>query len=383
MESHGTEEVAQPRPPTRSVRGAAFEIAGMALALLLVMVLVALRYPAGPGPRTLTSWAAAGNALLPHLGATFGVYVPTLLAFYALVVGKQLVDAPRFAARTRRVLGRVAELMAACLVPAMVPIGAACIRRPELVGVLFAVVPMTGLVFFLALQLGSFAIIEAELRRELARESLTWASDRLAILNGAPRERWVWIFLLNGMLLGILGSLVEALVDGATPEGWLAGTVRTLLWAAMGTGVTVILLMARFLGITIEGIAGRLLSWATTVLLWLIAAFQLLFLMVDQQPSDQTSSVPAGMAAITLAASLSIYFPHRKVSWPVGGWTVAAVVDGMAAAELERVKFNSESVLKHLAPPAPPVRSNDDEPDRPTEVPRWRRLRNAVQALRS
>lgn len=378
----GASAVTEPRPQTRPVRSAAYEIVVMVVALLLVMGLAVIRVPGGAGPVTFASWAGrAGEVLLTHIGATFGVYVPTLLGFYALVVGQQIVDAPRFAARTRRVLGRVAEVMAACLVPALVLIVAACLRRPELAGAMFAVVPMTALVFFLALQLGSFVIIEDELRRENAQESLEWASARRAGLRGTSAKKWPWIVAGNCFVLGLVGLLASIVVKGTVPESWFGGLLVTLLSAGLGPGIIVIFIISKYLGLITEGATGRLLSSSLPILLWTIATVQIVTELAGWRTDSPATTGNAVLAAVTLAASLSAYCPLGKVPVALGDWTVASVAQGMAAAELDRVKAQSEAILRELEPVVAPVEAEAESVEERT--PRARRIRNALQALRS
>lgn len=95
----------------------------------------------------------AGAAVLGELGWVFGVFVPTLLGFYVLITGEQLGQGKN-AGRLRRLLGGVAEVSFAVLLPGLLLVGLYCLSSPANIGALFVVLPATLLFGFLTVELG-------------------------------------------------------------------------------------------------------------------------------------------------------------------------------------------------------------------------------------
>ncbi|GAA1315471.1 hypothetical protein ACFSWE_12350 [Leucobacter albus] len=170
-------------PPARSWKWPTFEILlyGLASSALVVIVLGA---PVR-GELFGDFWALvpiAGTRALEHIGWGLGAYIPVLLSFYAIVIGGQIAQL-RNAGATQRLLGTVAQLTMGALMPAILLIFAACIADPQLAGGLVVLLPVSGLAFFLAVQLGGFVVVENSMKLAHARENAAWVTGRLKKLE--------------------------------------------------------------------------------------------------------------------------------------------------------------------------------------------------------
>jgi len=88
------------------------EAAGMSV-FATFAAFVLLAFPSETAwPHLVEVAPVVGAEFLAHVGWGFGVYIPVMLGFYAIVIGGQLVASPTVAARTRRRLGFAAEAMA-------------------------------------------------------------------------------------------------------------------------------------------------------------------------------------------------------------------------------------------------------------------------------
>jgi hypothetical protein len=105
---------------TRSVRQTASESVAVSLVILIVVSLPVLNIASSKGGSAAFEWTvAAGRLLFGQLGWTLTIYVTVLSAFYAVSIGGQILGDANAAARTRRVLGFIAELMAAATLALM------------------------------------------------------------------------------------------------------------------------------------------------------------------------------------------------------------------------------------------------------------------------
>ena len=199
----------------------------------------------------------AGKVVLQHIGWAFGAYIPILLGFYAIVVGGQLVADPATAARTRRMLGLVAEVMTGCLVPALALIVAACIAEPAQAGALFVVVPVSAVMFFLAIQLGGFVVFERAEQLATAERTRDWAKERLRTLRSRSRTP-IWLVVLVHTLLGALIGLVTAWSLNRSPSSVI---VLCILYGMTALGLA----FAGANGVhsfhTAQGRVSRIMAW--------------------------------------------------------------------------------------------------------------------------
>lgn len=343
----GTEPGA--RLQTRPMRKVAREVGVMILALVLGGGMAVANYPGGSGPEKFAAWLGmAGEVVMAQCMAILGVQISMLIASYFFFIGKQIDAPPRFVARTRRLLGYWAEVMAVCMVPTLTLVVAGCIRQPQLAGMLFAVLPFAGLVFILALLLGSLAIEEDELRIEKAQKSLLWTTAKLEGLRNTGKKLWPMIIAANAGGFGIVGLIAFMVMAEGPPETLGRGLMIVLLSAVWGLTVTVVLMTGRQLGLTSEDVSGRLLSSSLPILLWASIATNLLAQFgEDSSRLGLLGSVV--MTAVAIAATVSVYRPLKNAPVSRVPWATSAVAQGMAIIELERAQDRATATLRELA----------------------------------
>lgn len=326
--------------PSRAAKEAVSEIMGMSVfGLFIVFALGA--FPAGSdgGYRAVELASRAGIVLLQHIGWAFGAYIPILLGFYAIVIGGQLVADPAVAARTRRTLGFVAEAMAGALVPALVLILVACIAEPSHVGALFVVVPVSALMFFLAVQLGGFIVFERALRLESAERSRNWARQRLhALRHRSPKAIWL-IFVVHTVLGGAIG----------------AGTTMLLTRPAGSLAVLFVLYGMIALGLAFAGVHGVYMfhtarDRASKVVAWLIASslyFAALFLDAEIFLKSGLAAGYSVLAIIALSLVLT-FWPRNHAPRFLVNWSIQGGAAGLAAKSVVRTYASSVREIREL-----------------------------------
>lgn len=108
---------------------------------------------------TYENMAIAGGEVLENIGWVFGVYLATLLGFYAVVVAQQVKMLPNMVQKQKG-LGETAIVLTATLAPMLLLILVTCFEDGHRWGVFFAVGPVAVLTWFLAIRLGSFTFDE-------------------------------------------------------------------------------------------------------------------------------------------------------------------------------------------------------------------------------
>lgn len=196
-----------------------------AVAMLPGLLLPSLRVDGGQLAFTASWMAGAGETVLEHLGWGLGIYVPVLLGFYAIVIGGDVVAPGVQMDRVRRLLALTAQLTVAALTPALVLAVVAGIADGP--GALFVVVPVAGLVLFLATQLGGFFVFSERDRLHAAERSRPTAYAQLRRLTRRSR-RPLWLVLAANVAAGTLAGTVPVLITGVW-DLWFATLLLHLL----------------------------------------------------------------------------------------------------------------------------------------------------------
>jgi hypothetical protein len=205
---------------TRSVKETASETAviGSLMLICIALLIVGLAGSGDGGARALEWTASAGKLLYGQLQWTLSVYITTLLAFYAVSIGGQVLGGPVAAANTRRVLGFIAELMAAATLALVAFVAVHCWQNPANWAVLIILLPVVGIILFLALQLGSFLVPDREIRVALAESTRAQACEQLARVRQRSRHGFLIVLGANSAAIGLgafLLSLPVAVDDSA------------------------------------------------------------------------------------------------------------------------------------------------------------------------
>jgi len=330
-------------PTTRLARESVVEIVAMSWVAVVFTAVIAV--VAGGGWTNAMDWAAtSGESVLGEIGWGLGIYVPTLLAFYAIIFGGQRLAAQATAWRLRRVLGLVAEAMFASFVPALLLMGVACLAEPARAGAFFVIGPVSAVMFFLAVQLGGFVVFETRHQLAAALGNHEWAARRLGALPTWSRKSpWVAI-LANALAASVLGMVAS--FSSARPNAVLGLFLLCVLTSVglvlVGTFTSVLLLTARD---RITGVFVRILSIGIYLVVVILAAELLL------------SGPPVGGAGIGLI--LIALLTVTSASWPTPGvpaalrpWTLRGAATALARVSLERTRREAQEKITALTPEA-------------------------------
>lgn len=280
---------------------------------------------------------AADTTTYKNIGWAFGVYVPTLLGFYVLIVGGQLVHSTRDPLQTQRALGEVAELLTAALTPALVLAFCACISSPKRAGALFVMAPASATVVFLTVQLSQFVIPGRERRLAAARESHAWAQGRLDHLQEIERRSMWWVLPVNILGPIAIDAFAVVLGGGTLHLVWLTEELGLTAYTVLiGVGVIVILYLAR--------------DWAarTTAGVTLVALYPWPLLIVIDMFSTRSPYAATANALGLLGIIASSILPPHIAPARVSRWTLrsgsASIAVRLATRMLKRAGGQIQSL---------------------------------------
>ncbi|MEV8265789.1 hypothetical protein AB0P00_16755 [Microbacterium sp. NPDC077057] len=330
--------------PSRPAKEAMSEIAGMSV-FATFAAFVLLAFPSETAlPQLVEVAPVAGAEVLTHIGWGFGVYIPVMLGFYAIVIGGQLVASPTVAARTRRRLGFAAEAMAGALTPALLLILAVCVKDPTKAGSLFVVLPAAGVTFFLAVQLGGFVVFEPALRLAEAIRSRAWAASQLPALRSRSR-RPVWLVAtVTAVLGGILGLAVTVAIAPPGSELVLTELVLTVVYAMFAAGLTLFNLHGLHTFLTARDRLTKIAAWLFPVSIALAV-----FAIAGGLIGDGAIAGGVSVLAVLAFCTLSALWP-RSIPWAFGqDWSVRGAGAALAARAVARTYGTSVRTVNELS----------------------------------
>jgi hypothetical protein len=218
---------------TRSARETASESLAISLLILFGVSLPVWNIASSEGGAAALDWTvAAGKLLFGQLGWTLTIYVTVLLAFYAVSIGGQILGDAGAAARVRRVLGFIAELLAAATIALVIFVAFYCWQAPAMWAIFFVLVPVVGIIVFLALQLGGFVVFAREIRLANAKRAQVQAREQLRRVRLRSRRPFWVVWVTNSAVIAALALLVSV---AANLTGWapLLLYVYYLIFAAI------------------------------------------------------------------------------------------------------------------------------------------------------
>ncbi len=304
---------------------------------------VILAAPGGEGSLQ-QAWGTApiaGSRALEHIGWGFGVYIPVLLGFYAIVIGGQFVASSAVVARTRRTLGLVAQAMAAALVPALLLILAACVHQPSQAGALVVIVPVTGVTFFLAIQLGGFVVFENSLKLEIAFSTREWAQERMQILRVRGR-RPMWLVVIVNALVGGGAAFVTTLCFVSPQRSWW---LLFLVYFLFALGLTLINAFGVHTLRTARDRSSKIAAWLLPVSMGLTITGVALNLFIYG-----IGAVGGAIFAILALCSFSALWPRRHARRFWLDWSVQGAGTAHAARTIARKYVRATREIRELAP---------------------------------
>jgi hypothetical protein len=291
----------------------------------------------------LLSWSvAAGEVVLAHVGWGFGIAVPTVLGFYVIVTGGQLLGSPSESA-TRRALGGVALLLFVAFVPALLLMVVACLHDPTLVGALFIVLPSYGLMLFLTVQLGGF-VFDPEARVAAALVSREWAKGRVKALSLRSRRSPISVAVVNVLIATVLGSVVSLAMDGPDALRW---------WPVVHLIVAVTLTFAALGAVRLTHISrdrsAFILVWMTVGGLYLTVIVFILQLWLDDTGRQGGAT---GLFAVALFLLLSTFWARSRKRRILLDWSIQGAATRSAGRFTARRLAKSVDEIARLTPAA-------------------------------
>lgn len=344
------EEIATGDLQTRPFSAAASEILGFAFGLIgaLLFPLTMFVSPRPDVASALRVTSDAGRVLLNHVDWAMSIYVTTLLGFYAVVIGGQILAGGAAARQTRRVLGGVAELMSAAAIILLACVAVYCFHEPQQSAVMIVLLPAVGIVFFLAAQLGRFLVAEREVRLKAAAKTRDGAQAKLDSLPNGSAQNVVAVIGLNTGAIALVATLLTWLnVGGDGDVGELAAIVG--LYLAVTTLFACWNAYARHAARMADQI-GRFAFLAITVVLY--SSLGAVVLKVW----STASSLSMSFLLIGLASAGSALLPMRStprwlVNWSLGGASLRLTrrslikIHRRTAEEYDDLRLNPDSPL--------------------------------------
>jgi hypothetical protein len=314
----------------------------------------------------------AGDVLLEHVGWTLSGYIAVLLGFYVVVIGGQIFGGGKAAGRVRRLLGGVAELIAAAAIALVVMVAVYCVGAPRNWWVFVAVLPTASLIFFLAVQLGRFMIPDRAFRLEEARGAR--AATRLRLRGLSRRSRLPFTVVWAATAAGLAtAAMLAALIASASVNAVFPSVPETAFVLALYF-VMALFLLAWNAFATYATELDR--SRANRLLFVLMSAFIYGAVLLLCWPSltAVTGWLVWPVVGIAAAAVVCTVLPAATQGWPTD-WSFRGAVNRVVARRLARAYAQSVRTILSLeaATRAEPVRAAD-ETRRATPVPLFQRL---------
>jgi hypothetical protein len=329
--------------PSRPTREAVLEIVGMGVfGLLSLFVLPMLPSGSEGFSRMMGLAPTAGAVVIEHIGWAFGAYIPILLGFYAIVIGRQLIDDPAVEAKTRRTLGLTAEAMVSALLPALILIVAACVADPSQAGVLFVIAPVSAAMFFLAIQLGGFIVFERELRLARAERSRNWAKERLRLLRRRS-QRPTWLVVAVHTLVGVLIG-AATILPFERPTGLLH--ILALLQALVALGLGFASVGGAHVFFTARDRTSKVVAWIGPATLYLVSLIIAVVLLTTFGAASGASVV-----SVVVFSAVSALWPRKSAPRFLLNWTLQGAAIRYAARSVSTTYVRSVREVRELAEP--------------------------------
>jgi MFS family permease len=306
--------------PSRPTREAVLEIVGMGVfGLLSLFVLPMLPSGSEGFSRMMGLAPTAGAVVIEHIGWAFGAYIPILLGFYAIVIGRQLIDDP-----------------------ALILIVAACVADPSQAGVLFVIAPVSAAMFFLAIQLGGFIVFERELRLARAERSRNWAKERLRLLRRRS-QRPTWLVVAVHTLVGVLIG-AATILPFERPTGLLH--ILALLQALVALGLGFASVGGAHVFFTARDRTSKVVAWIGPATLYLVSLIIAVVLLTTFGAASGASVV-----SVVVFSAVSALWPRKSAPRFLLNWTLQGAAIRYAARSVSTTYVRSVREVRELAEP--------------------------------
>lgn len=131
--------------------------------------------------RVFAHAAALGDAALDNVGWALGIFLPTVLGFFVLVIGEEWAfkNNPTRVSHLRALLANAAQIFSACTLTAFTLIIVHWTQDPAELGAILFIVPAVLVLVGLGVGLGTFAVPERSVAIKAEEQTIAWAQKRL------------------------------------------------------------------------------------------------------------------------------------------------------------------------------------------------------------
>lgn len=359
---HLSQPIVQDEPLLqRSGWKAAVEVGALGILFSCLIVLFASPFFRG-NVVTAAEWMleTAGPAALESTSMIFGVYLPVLLGFYALVIGGQLITNESSAVKIRCSLGYIATVMTGLFTPALALAVCACFFDPPRIGTFLVILPLAGLMYFLTIRLGGFIVFERGPDLGAMKQYIIWAKTRSSTLRQrSDRPKWLVISVNSIVAASISLSISLELVD--TP---IQGMALFALYLSMALMLSAFGARAVYVAYSSRTRSDGIVACVPTSAVYL--AYLAMIILVFEYPYIQ---IAYAMSAILIFVLISMLLPRATSNKFLTDWSLHGAAVRSAASTLNSRIAKYEDVIAEI---------------RSTELPTQRSgVENVIHALKN
>lgn len=346
-----TQQIVSETYETRSVKETISETGALS-AVFISGILFLIFIGSNNDIDTSLTWAAgAGELLYGHVGWVLSIYITALLAFYAVSIGGQILGGPDEAARTRRVLGFVAELMAVATITLMTFIAFYCWQHPAMSAILIILLPVVGVLLFLALKLGNFLVLDWDTKIAIAEKAQDQVDKRLLGVRLRSRRSFTLVWVLSSVVIAF-GALLVTLPVIPLNSAFFLWLVYVALVALL-LGVNAITMTTFF---TSRDAQTRAFIWVLPALAYAILTGIAVTLILRD---DDSPLLRMGWAFIVMiiATLATTHWPRSHAPRWILDWSMHGAAARLAEKSLtkQQTKAAREYLALRALRPVPPV----------------------------
>ena len=339
---HTREQQVTDKSPQRSFKETAVETAVISAAFVVIVALIVMMAAGAPynGVLALEVAASAGDLLFDELGWVMSIYITVLLGFYAVSIGGQIFGGQDSADATRRTMGFIAELMAAATVSFVGFILVYCWQHPSHWPVLVVLIPIVGILVFLALHLGTFLVPRLETQIAQAEKLRSQLEARLGSVRIRSTRN---IYVVMAVNLMILAAAAFAVVIPISEMTWANVALLGLTYL----GLTLVLLAADILALhsffTFSDRLSRAITGVVMPVLTNLIVAMLIFL--PGMPVHFGVSV----AFVVIGTAVTAFWPRRFSPRWFLDWSIKGAIANWANTSLEKQRGRAAARYDELS----------------------------------
>lgn len=343
--------------PARSLREATADLsilAGVALIIGIGAPLVQLT----TGTATTDAWTvltSGGEEPYGQINWALPMTITVLLAFFGVTIGGQFLAGPMEANDLRRVLGYIAELMAAAIVPVFVFVTCYCIATGARWASLLVITPAVALIVFLGLQLGRFVVATEDAITTALEVAIERRRSRIDALERRSRRPLWRGLLVTTAIPAILLATITATISGGRSPIWLALALFAGIMAVLN-GIGAWALHSYYTDLTrTRGVV----MFLPGLINFLVGGTEVALIVDAKSPAG-----PILWGAAIVLGLLLVAVPRRVQPRWLLDWSVNGLIAANAARRLEAAQHAAETELANR----PSSRAPQD-----STQPAWRR----------